>query len=277
MVDTITYAAVFYAAVAIFILGFIYRIIKWANIPVPLKITTTGSGYMENPKSTFAVLLRMASEILVFRTLFRNTLYDLETNKIMNNRILWLGAIVFHWSFLLIVLRHVRFFTEPVPSFIVQLQATLAISGVIILPALLYLLTRRMVFAEMRYISIFSDYFILLLILAIVITGNLVNYFLRIDLVHAKMLMLSLLAFRPIADDIHWLFALHLTLVAVLMAYFPFSKLMHAPGIFFSPTRNQKNDARVRRHVNPWNYPVKIDSWEEYSERFKEDFNDVGK
>ena len=45
---------------------------------------------------------------------------------------------------------------------------------------------------------------------------------------------------------------LHLALVATLMIVFPVSKLLHAPGVFFSPTLNQMDDARERRHAQGW-------------------------
>jgi len=44
----------------------------------------------------------------------------------------------------------------------------------------------------------------------------------------------------------------HLGLVAVLMIIFPFSKLLHVAGVFFSPSRNQVDDARDKRHLAPW-------------------------
>jgi len=45
---------------------------------------------------------------------------------------------------------------------------------------------------------------------------------------------------------------IHLGLVAALMIIFPYSKLLHAPGVFFSPTRNQVDNPRERRHVADW-------------------------
>jgi hypothetical protein len=62
----------------------------------------------------------------------------------------------------------------------------------------------------------------------------------------------------------------------VLLAYFPFSKLMHFGGIFLSPTRNLTTNSRAVRHINPWNYPVQIHSYEEYEEEFREKMVDVG-
>jgi hypothetical protein len=45
---------------------------------------------------------------------------------------------------------------------------------------------------------------------------------------------------------------LHLSLVALLMIVFPISKLLHAPGLFFSPSRNQVDNPREARHQAAW-------------------------
>jgi len=36
------------------------------------------------------------------------------------------------------------------------------------------------------------------------------------------------------------------------MFIFPVSKLLHAPGVFFSPGRNQVDNPREKRHLAPW-------------------------
>ncbi len=276
MVGAIVYSYVFYIAFAIFVVGFVHRVVNWANIPVPLNMVTTGRGYLDNPQSRLASTLRMAGEFFLFRSLWGNTKYDLDTNVIKSNRILWLGSIVFHFSFAIILIRHFRLFMQPVPSFVAGLQKvdviatspTLNITGILIIIALLYLFIRRLVFPELKYISILSDYFVLLLILAIVITGNLMKYFVRVDVVTAKQLMMGVFTFSPVSGDVHWMFGLHLLLVSLLLVYFPFSKLMHAPGILFSPTRNQVNNPRTKRHINPWDYPVEVEPWADYREKY---------
>ena len=64
--------------------------------------------------------------------------------------------------------------------------------------------------------------------------------------------MLGLMRFdlQPLPADGPLL--VHLFLVAALMAIFPASKLLHAPGVFFSPTRNQVDNPREARHVVSW-------------------------
>jgi len=51
---------------------------------------------------------------------------------------------------------------------------------------------------------------------------------------------------------------------------------MHAAGIFLSPTRNLKNDSRMRRHINPWDYPGKVHTYEEWEDEFREAIKRVG-
>ncbi|MEM2030105.1 MAG: menaquinol oxidoreductase, partial [Archaeoglobaceae archaeon] len=67
----------------------------------------------------------------------------------------------------------------------------------------------------------------------------------------------------------------HFALGSFLLAYFPFSKLMHAGGIFLSPTRNMPNNNRAERHVNPWNPPYKGITWQEYYEAYKDQLDEI--
>jgi nitrate reductase gamma subunit len=124
-----------YAAIATFILGIIAQVIKWAKSPVPFHIPTVAgqqkslpwikNSKLESPSTSLGVIGRMLLEILFFRSLFRNTKAELRNGPKLaygSSKYLWLGAIVFHWSFLIIVLRHFRFFTEPIPAFVPILQ-----------------------------------------------------------------------------------------------------------------------------------------------------------
>jgi len=283
-----------YLAFAIFILGFLYRIIKWARSPVPFRIPTScgqqkslpwlKSSKLDNPHNLFWTIIRMALEILAFRSLFRSTRAELRDGpKITygDTKWLWAGALVFHWSFLIVVLRHYRFFIEPVPGFILSLQffdgffqiglPILYITDIVIVLAVTYLFLRRVLIPQVRYISLFADYFPLFLIGGIVITGILMRYFTKVDVTAVKELTLGWINFNPtVPEGIGIMFYLHLFMVSVLFAYFPFSKLMHAGGVFLSPARNLANNNRARRHVNPWNYDVKVHTYEEYEDEFRE-------
>jgi len=289
-----------YAAITTFIIGIVSQVIKWAKSPVPYRIPTVAgqqkslpwikNSKLENPSTTLGVIGRMALEILFFRTLFRNTKTELNNGSKLvygSNKYLWLGAIIFHWSLLIIFLRHFRIFMEPIPSFVLALQnldgffqigvPVLYVTDVLISVALLYLLFRRIIDPKLRYLSLASDYFPLFLILSIVTTGILMRYFDRVDLVKVKELAVGLFSFHPaVPEGIGILFYIHLFLVSTLIAYIPFSKLLHMPGIFLSPTRNLANNNRSKRHVNPWNYPVSVHTYAEYEDEFREKMKDVG-
>lgn len=289
-----------YLAVATFILGFIVRMLQWAKIPVPFRITTTcgqekslpwiKANEIESPSTTFGVVKRMALEVLLFRSLFRNTSLDLKDGPRViywSAKWLWLGGLAFHWSFLIIVTRHLRFFTEPIPFFVDLADTldglleitvpTLYLTDAVIVAALTYLVLRRIVAPKLRYISLPSDYFPLLLIISIALSGVLMRHIWKVDLISIKELAMGLVSFNPtLPQGIGLIFYIHLFLVSVLLAYFPLSKLMHMGGVFLSPTRNLANTNRSQRHRNPWDYPVKVHPYEEYEEEFREKMKMAG-
>ncbi len=283
-----------YAALITFLAGVIYKVVNWAKSPVPFRITTVAgqqkslkwikSSKLDSPHSTLGVIGRMLLEILFFRSLFRNTKAELKKGPKLvygTTKYLWLGALAFHWSFLIILLRHFRYFTEPVPAFVPFIQnldsffqiglPILYMTNVLILIGLTFLVIRRIIDSKLNYISLPSDYFPLLLIITIVLSGILMRYFEKVDVVAIKELAMGLVSFTPvIPDGISVLFYIHIFLVSVLLAYFPFSKLLHMAGVFLSPTRNLANNNRMRRHVNPWDYPVRVHTYEEYEEEFRD-------
>jgi nitrate reductase gamma subunit len=288
-------------ALITFLAGIAYRVLNWARSAVPFRIPTTcgqekslpwiKTNKIDNPTTTGAVVLRMVFEILLFRSLFRNTrlIYTSDGPKIRygSDKWLWLGAIAFHYAFLAVILWHFRFFMEPVPFFVPLIEAFdgflevglpgLMISGVVLFLAGGYLFFRRVYYPQIRYISLLSDYFPLFLIMGIAATGILMRYFIKVDVVKVKELTMSLIAFQPVVPEgIGSLFYIHTFLVCVLLAYFPYSKLMHMGGVFLSPTRNLANNSRMVRHVNPWNYPVKTHSYDEYEDEFREQMIEAG-
>ncbi len=289
-----------YVAVLLFIVGFIYRVLKWASSPVPFHIPTVcgqqkslswiKADSLDSPYTTGGVVKRLALDILLFRSLLKNEKVELEAPHRLLFRtsvLLWLGAMAFHWSFLVILLRHLRFFLEPVPSVVVILQRLdsifqnlipiLYITDIIILIALGYLFLRRVVYPQVRYISLPSDYFVLLVIAGIVLSGVLMRLIYKVDLAQVKEWVMAMLRFHPMPPKgVNLLFYVHLFFVSLLVAYFPLSKLMHMPGIFLSPTRNLMNTSRNERHINPWNQPVEVHTYEEYEDEFRDSMKEVG-
>ena len=288
------------AAVLVFLAGVVWRIIGWAKTPVPFCITTTGGqqrsldfikpSRLDAPYTKVGTFFRMVLEVLLFRSLFRNTKAQLaDEGRLVywSSKWLWLFSLLFHYCFLLIFMRHFRFFLEPVPSCIAALEFVdgimqigvprLFMSDVIILAALLFLLCRRLFDGRLRYISLPNDYFPLFLLLGLVISGIFMRYFAKTDVASIKVLTMSLASLSPtIPDGISPVFFIHLTFFSCLLMYFPFSKLMHMGGIFFSPTRNMPNNSRAIRHINPWNPKKVYRTYAEYEDEFRDLMADAG-
>jgi len=292
--------AIPYIAIVTFIVGIIYRVVKWGRSPVPFRIPTTcgqqktlpwiKQSKIENPSGAIAVTVRMLIEVLLFRSLFRNTKTELKEGPKLaygSAKWLWLAAMAFHWSFFIILVRHLRLFIVPVPSIVYQIESLdgfmqvgvprLLISGVVLLVAVAYLFLRRVFIPQVRYISLAADYFPLFLIFGIGLSGVLMRYFVKVDIVKVKEMIMGLLSLNPaVPDGIGVIFYVHLFLVSTLLIYFPFSKLIHMGGVFLSPTRNLSNNNRMVRHINPWNYPVKVHTYEEYENEFREKMKGAG-
>jgi nitrate reductase gamma subunit len=282
------------AAVVLFVAGLIYRVLSWANTPVPFRIPTTCGQEkslpwikhekLENPHTPWQVVGRMVLEVLLFRSLLRNTKTQLvQGNKLVyaTDLSLWLGAMAMHWSLLIILVRHLRFFTNPVPFFVTFVEQTdgfmeiglpvVFATTVVFVIAVSYLLFRRLASPQVRYISLVGDYFPLFLLLGIGVSGFWLRHLEKADVASIKELVLGWTHFSPVVPaSISPLFFGHLFLVCVLIGYFPFSKLAHMAGVFLSPTRNLANNNRAVRHVNPWDYPVDVHSYEDYEDELRD-------
>jgi nitrate reductase gamma subunit len=282
-------------AFAVFLGGIIFRVVHWARSPVPFRIpTTTGqakslpwirNNELEAPSGLAGVIGRMALEVLAFRSLFRNTRVEILPEKSKLNYIadkaLWAAAMAFHWAMFVIVLRHFRFFIEPVPAWVEMLQDVDGFFQVglpvyygttfLMVVGLAYLLARRFFDAKLRYISLPTDYFALYLLLGIALTGIVMRHVEKIDVVQVKAAIAGWASFQQVAPaGVGMWYFVHVTLVSVLLIYFPFSKLLHAPGVFLSPTRNLANSNRVRRHINPWNPDIQGHSYAEWEDEFRD-------
>jgi len=232
---TVGYALLFYAASAVFALGVARKIYIYARTPQPLKIPTTPA-----PVTRLGVAGRMLREVTLFESLFKS------------NKWTWLFGWVFHFALLLVLLRHLRYFTEPVWGWVVLIQPFGVYAGFAMVAGLAGLWARRVLVDRVRYISNPSDHLMLALLAGIAASGLGLKFATHTDIVALKAFVLGLMYFewQPLPADP--LLLAHLTLVATLMIVFPVSKLLHAPGVFFSPTRNQADNPREHRHVAGW-------------------------
>lgn len=290
------------AAVAVFLAGFVWRILDWAKSPVPFRIPTTGGqqrsldwikpARLDSPYTPAGTTGRMLLEVLLFRSLFRNTKADLKDGPRLvywSSKWLWLFALLFHYSMLVIFIRHFRFFMDPVPSCISAIEFLDGIMQIgvprffmtdaLVVAGLLFLLARRLVDRKLRYISLANDFFPLFLLLALVGSGICLRYIGKTDIASVKVFTMGLVTLHPINPsglDISALFYMHLFFLSVLLAYFPFSKLMHMGGVFLSPTRNLPNNSRAVRHINPWNPSKVYRTYAEYEDEFRDLMDEAG-
>ena len=229
------FAGLFYLASAVLVAGLAVRIRQYAGTPAPLKIPTTPA-----PTTRGGVALRLLREVVLFESLFKATLWT------------WLFGWVFHAAMALVLLRHLRYFTEPVWGWVAFVQPFGVYAGFAMVAGLAGRWAWRFLVDRVRYISTPSDHLMLALLIAIAASGLAMKYLAHTDVVAVKSFFLGLMAFQVRELPADPLLAVHLGLVAALMLVFPFSKLLHAPGLFFSPSRNQADDPRERRHLAEW-------------------------
>jgi len=229
---TIAFTLLFYFATLVLVIGLGLRIRLYAKTPAPLRIPTTPA-----PITASGVVARMFFEVTLFRSLFKS------------NKWIWIFGWLFHAALLLVLLRHLRYFTDPVWSWVALVQPLGAYAAFVMIAGLAGLWARRFLVDRVRYISSPSDHLMLALLIAIGLSGLGMKYVASTDIVAVKAFFLGLMYFdwQPMPGDP--LLMLHLVLVALLMIIFPFSKLLHAPGMFFAPTRNQVDNPREKRHL----------------------------
>ena len=232
---TILFASLFYFATAVIVLGLGFKIWQYATTPAPLKIPV-----MPAPINKTGVVLRMAEEVILFKSLFRA------------NKWIWIFGWMFHFALLLVLMRHLRYFQEPVWWWVNLIQPFGKYAGYAMVIGLSGLLFRRFFVARVRYISAPSDYLMLLMLIFIGLSGLMMKYISHTDIIAVKVFFLGLMRFdiQPLPGDTPLI--IHLSLVVTLMLIFPFSKLLHVPGVFFSPTRYQVDNPREKRHLAPW-------------------------
>jgi nitrate reductase gamma subunit len=229
------FAILFYLATLVFVVGLLQRIRLYANTPSPLLIPTTPA-----PVTKAGVVLRMTREVVFFESLFKANLWT------------WSMGWLFHASFALVIMRHLRYFTEPVWGWVALIQPFGMYAGLTMLLGLCGLWARRLFVERIRYISTMSDHLMLVLFICIAGSGLLMKFAVHTDVVGVKNFFLGLMHLNVQSLPASFALYVHLLLVSALLVILPISKLLHAPGVFFSPTRNQTDNPREKRHIAAW-------------------------
>ena len=222
-------ALTFWLATAVITLGLAWKIRQYWSSEAPLRIPATPA-----PTTSTGVVLRMLREVVLFESLFKA------------NKWIWILGWMFHFSLLLVLARHLRYFQEQPWFWVTLIQPFGKYAAYPLLFGLSGLLLRRFVVDRIRYISSPSDYLMLIMLIVIGLSGLLIQLFFRTDIIAVQNFFVGLTNFNIESLPSNAVLILHLLLVALLLIIFPFSKLLHAPGIFFSPTRNQVDNAREK-------------------------------
>jgi nitrate reductase gamma subunit len=224
---------------AVLVLGMARRVWLYASTPAPLRIPTAPA-----PRTRAGAAVRVGREVALFESLFRA------------DKLLWLTSMLFHVGLLLVLLRHLRYFLTPVPVAVALIQPLGQIGAVVMMVGLLGLLARRLLLPRVRYVSRATDAAVLVLLLAIGASGLVMTFLIPTDIIGLKQYLAGLwnLDPQPLPEDPA--LVIHLLLVAMLMVVAPYSKILHMAGVFFSPTRNQPDDSRRRRHLAAWAMPL---------------------
>ena len=226
-----------YFATFAFVGGLLWKLAGYLRTSMPLPHAITPA-----PKTEGGAILRVLGDVTIFPNLFKA------------DKVLWVGAWVFHAALVSVLFRHLRYFTYPVPGIVLYMEPVALFFGILFGAAILFLFWRRLGLPRTLYISNVPDYFVLVLLGLVAATGMMVSYWLHVNIVDVKGFILGLMTLHPVEVPRHPLFLLHLFFVLVLMISFPFSKLLHAGGIIFSPSRHQPYQVQERgkRYVNPY-------------------------
>lgn len=220
-------AVIPYIVIILFLGGIIMRIMAWLKIPVPFKLTV-----FPCPPNRGGAVADLAKESVGFKSLWRG------------NKGLWFMSWLFHISLAFVLIGHffgIGFLGQQFTWFGASSAESMRLSvllgtyaGTALLVGVVLLTIRRFASPTIKYISSFADYLVLVLLLGIVGSGMYMRLLEDVTYESVQNYLLGLLTFHPVAPPDNLAFLFHFTLVELLLLYFPYSKLMHSCGIFFS-------------------------------------------
>ena len=215
-------------AILLLIGGLIFKVLQYARTPAPYVIPVPPT-----PMTWSGVVFRLLREAILFESLFRASKWT------------WVFGWLFHYALAVVLLRHLFFVTDPIWYWVIWMFPIGDYASWIMLLSLFGLWGRRLLVDRIRYISTPSDHLMLLLLIGIGKSGLLLRYKFHTDIIGVRQFVLGIRNFSPIEIPTDPLLLFHLGCVIVLVAIFPFSKLIHFPGAFFSPSHNQRNAPRI--------------------------------
>lgn len=215
-----------YLAYAAFWIRFLTHALVWRRAARRLKEPVANM-----PRSRMKACALTAVDVILFGRLFKV------------NAALWFGEWVFHVSFLLVLLRHLRFLLNPVPGWVWSVQTAGLIAGYVLPASLAYILVIRLLTKREKYAAP-ANVFLLALVLVISSLGILMRQWFTPNLVDVKLFMLGILCMKPAPAPGSLLFAAHFLLVLVLVLFVP-THIFTAPFVMMEARKRELGLHRV--------------------------------
>jgi nitrate reductase gamma subunit len=216
--DYLTYIILPYLTIIVFLAGLVWRFRTWWAKPRSKAVLFPAA------KNNRSVTARVVKDIVLFGKTF-------STSKT-----LWVMAVLFHLGLLLVVVGHLRTIVEPgfVWSWLkldkqgidsVSFNMGMIAGGIVLLGVVL-LLTRRLT-PVMRILSIFQDYAVLGMLLAVILLGLAMRLWMPLHAADVQQYVRGVLTLHPAVAIHNELFLWHIFFAQLMIMYLPFSKLIH--------------------------------------------------
>jgi nitrate reductase gamma subunit len=188
------------------------------------------------------ITIALCVGVTVYRSIYRPFTISSLSSQLLERKKLYWGSISFHWGIVIILLMHLLALLLPAglklwnsaPIRLYLLELTGMGLGVWCLAGLVILIYRRLVERRLRVVSTPMDYIVLALLLASVVTGLIVASAYRYGSFWFTAVftpyLLSIFLLQPrveLVAPLPWVIKLHLINFFVLLAVFPFSRLVH--------------------------------------------------
>lgn len=206
---------------AIFCVRLAVHALVWFRAKNQSRVTFLDSGV--SPR-IFAITVL---DLIFFRKLFNS------------NKLVWIGSWTFHLSFFFVALRHLKYFLDPVPGFIVIMQPAGKIAGYFLALSAAYLLAVRISQGIKQYMS-WQNVFIIAAVFFLSSSGILMSMVFIPDVVQIKEFIFGILTLSPAHAPDSMIFLFHFLLFLVLIPNLPFH-IFTAPAISLQATRRAEN------------------------------------
>ncbi len=188
------------------------------------------------------IALALAVTVTIYRSIYRPFSVSSMSSQLLERKKLYWGSIPFHYGVVLVLLGHLlawllpqdlRLWNDlPVRLYVVELTGL--VLGIWALAGLVVLLWRRLSVKRVRVQSTPMDFLVLVLLLVSVISGVLVATVYRFGTYWFTAIfspyLVSIFTFQPqvsLLAPLPFLIKLHVTNFFILLAVFPFSRLVH--------------------------------------------------